>query len=60
MLELAGYEYYCFFDGCSAYNQILISSEYQEKTTSTYLFGTFAYRRMPFALCNAPPTIQFA
>nr|GEV05941.1 reverse transcriptase domain-containing protein [Tanacetum cinerariifolium] len=26
----------------------------QEKTTFTFLYGTFTYRRMPFGLCNAP------
>ncbi|GJY45484.1 reverse transcriptase domain-containing protein [Tanacetum coccineum] len=31
---------------------------YQEKTTFTYPYGTFAYRRMPFGLCNAPGTFQ--
>jgi hypothetical protein len=30
----------------------------QENTTFTYLFGTFAYRRMPFGLCNVPATFQ--
>nr|GEU85321.1 reverse transcriptase domain-containing protein [Tanacetum cinerariifolium] len=30
----------------------------QEKTTFTYPYGTFAYRRMPFGLCNAPGTFQ--
>jgi len=30
----------------------------QEKTTFTSSFGTFAYRRMPFGLCNAPATFQ--
>nr|GEV25220.1 reverse transcriptase domain-containing protein [Tanacetum cinerariifolium] len=29
-----------------------------EKTTFTYPYGTFAYRRMPFGLCNAPGTFQ--
>ncbi|KAI5313291.1 hypothetical protein L3X38_042465 [Prunus dulcis] len=32
--------------------------EDQEKTTFTCPFGTFAYRRMPFGLCNAPATFQ--
>jgi len=32
--------------------------EDQEKTTFTCLFGTFAYRRMPFGLCNAAATFQ--
>nr|GEV95484.1 reverse transcriptase domain-containing protein [Tanacetum cinerariifolium] len=49
MLErLAGNQYYCFLDGFSD----------QEKTTFTCPYGTFAYRRMPFGLCNAPGTFQ--
>ncbi|CAN6560269.1 unnamed protein product [Malus baccata var. baccata] len=59
MLErLAGYAFYCFLDGYSGYNQIVISPGDQEKTTFTCPFGTFAYRRMPFGLCNAPATFQ--
>nr|GEU38418.1 reverse transcriptase domain-containing protein [Tanacetum cinerariifolium] len=30
----------------------------QENTTFTCLYGTFAYRRMPFGLCNTPGTFQ--
>ncbi|XP_073113079.1 uncharacterized protein [Elaeis guineensis] len=45
-------------DGYSGYNQIPIAAEDQEKTTFTCPFGTFAYRRMPFGLCNAPATFQ--
>ncbi|GJT82394.1 reverse transcriptase domain-containing protein [Tanacetum coccineum] len=30
----------------------------QEKTTFICPYGTFAYRRMPFGLCNAPGTFQ--
>nr|XP_027067751.1 uncharacterized protein LOC113693402 [Coffea arabica] len=37
---------------------ITIASEGPEKTTFTCPFGTFAYRRMPFGLCNAPATFQ--
>ncbi|GJU63683.1 hypothetical protein Tco_1245518 [Tanacetum coccineum] len=29
---------------------------FQEKTTSTYPYGTYAYKRIPFGLCNAPAT----
>ncbi|KAI5324178.1 hypothetical protein L3X38_033251 [Prunus dulcis] len=59
MLErLAGHSHYCFLDGYSGYNQIAIAPEDQEKTTFTCPFGTFAYRRMPFGLCNAPTTFQ--
>nr|GEZ37923.1 reverse transcriptase domain-containing protein [Tanacetum cinerariifolium] len=31
---------------------------WREKTTFTCPYGTFAYRRMPFGLCNAPGTFQ--
>ncbi|XP_057452284.1 uncharacterized protein LOC130744109 [Lotus japonicus] len=59
MLErLAGKSHYCFLDGFSGYFQIHIAPEDQEKTTFTCPFGTFAYRRMPFGLCNAPGTFQ--
>nr|GEY48309.1 reverse transcriptase domain-containing protein [Tanacetum cinerariifolium] len=59
MLErLAGNEYYCFLDGFSRYFQIPIDPRDQEKTTFTCPYGTFAYRRMPFGLCNAPGTFQ--
>jgi hypothetical protein len=56
--RVVGHEFYCFLDGYSGYNQIEIALEDQEKTTFTCLFGTFAYRRMPFGLCNAPATFQ--
>ncbi|KAI3453437.1 hypothetical protein Pfo_010100 [Paulownia fortunei] len=56
--RVAGHEFYCFLDGYSGYNQIAIALEDQEKTTFTCPFGTFAYRRMPFGLCNAPATFQ--
>nr|GEX65587.1 reverse transcriptase domain-containing protein [Tanacetum cinerariifolium] len=57
MLErLAGNEYYCFLNGFSGYFQILIDPKDQEKTTFTCPYGTFAYKCMPFGLCNAPGT----
>jgi hypothetical protein len=56
--RVAGRAFYCFLDGYSRYNQIEISLEDQEKTTFTCPFGTYAYRRMPFGLCNAPTTFQ--
>ncbi|GKC70559.1 DNA-directed DNA polymerase [Tanacetum coccineum] len=59
MLErLAGNEFYCFLDVFSRYFQIPIDPQDQDKTTFTCPYGTFAYRRMPFGLCNAPGTFQ--
>ncbi|GKC51677.1 reverse transcriptase domain-containing protein [Tanacetum coccineum] len=59
MLEhLAGNGYYCFLDGFFRYFQIPIDLQDQEKTTFTCPYVTFAYRRMPFGLCNAPGTFQ--
>nr|GEY15008.1 hypothetical protein [Tanacetum cinerariifolium] len=51
MLErLAGNEYYCFLDGFLGYFQIPIDQKDQEKTTFTYPYRTFSYKRMPFGL----------
>ncbi|GKC01051.1 reverse transcriptase domain-containing protein [Tanacetum coccineum] len=56
--RLTGNKYFCFLDGFSGYFQIPIDPNDQEKTTFTCHFGTYAYRRMPFGLCNAPTTFQ--
>ncbi|XP_057723749.1 uncharacterized protein LOC130939676 [Arachis stenosperma] len=56
--RLSGKSHYCFLDGFTGYFQIYIAPEDQEKTTFTCPFGTFAYKRMPFGLCNAPATFQ--
>ena len=56
--RLAGHPHFYFLDGYSGYNQITIAPEDQEKTTFTCPYGTFAFRRMPFGLCNAPATFQ--
>nr|GEW33211.1 reverse transcriptase domain-containing protein [Tanacetum cinerariifolium] len=59
MLErIVGNEYYCFLDGFFGYFQIPIDPHDQEKTTFTCPYRTFAYRHMPFSLCNAPGTFQ--
>ncbi|KAL4291948.1 hypothetical protein GQ457_14G015110 [Hibiscus cannabinus] len=56
--RLAGKQFYCFLDGYSGYNQIAIAPEDQSKTTFTCPYGTFAFCRMPFGMCNAPATFQ--
>ena len=33
-------------------------SQEDKKTTFTCPFGAFAYRRVPFGLCNAPATFK--
>ncbi|GJS00895.1 reverse transcriptase domain-containing protein [Tanacetum coccineum] len=42
----------------SGYFQIPIDPHDQEKITFTCPYRMFAYRRMPFSLCNAPGTFQ--
>ena len=54
--RLAKHSHYYFLDGYFGYNQIAIALEDQAKTTFTCPYGTFAFRRMPFGLCNAPAT----
>jgi Reverse transcriptase (RNA-dependent DNA polymerase) len=56
--RLAKHSYFCYLDGYSSFFQIPIHPQDQEKTTFTCPYGTFAYRRMPFGLCNAPGTFQ--
>jgi hypothetical protein len=59
MLErLANRTYFCFLDGYSGFMQIPIHPDDQHKTTFTCPYGTFAYRRMTFGLCNTPASFQ--
>jgi hypothetical protein len=59
MLErLANHTYFCFLEGYSGFMQIPIHPDDQHKTKFTCPYGTFAYRRMPFGLCNAPASCQ--
>ena len=48
--RLPRHEYYYFLDEYSGYNQLAITFEDQERTTFTYPYGTFAFRKMSFRL----------
>ena len=54
--RLANFSYFCYLDGLSGFYQIPIHPENQSMTTFTCPYSTFAFRRMPFGLCNAPAT----
>ena len=56
--RLVGHPYFYFLYGYFGYNQIAIALEDKEKTTFTCLYGTFAFRRMSFGLCNASTILQ--
>jgi hypothetical protein len=59
MLErLSKKTHFCFLDGYSGFSQIAVKKQDQEKPTFTCPYGTYAYRHMPFGLCNAPATFQ--
>src|SRR4051812_43387657 len=59
MLErLSKKTHFLFLDGYSGFSQIAVKAQDQEKTTFTCPYGTYAYRRMPFGLCNAPATFH--
>ena len=53
-------KFFFFLDGFNGYNQIQIAPEDQDKITFTCLWGTFAYRVLPFGLCNSLATFQRA
>lgn len=58
LVNLVGYSHYWFLNGYLGYNQIPIELEDQENTTCPY--GTSYFRRMPFNVCKAPQTFNFA
>jgi hypothetical protein len=55
---LAKYSFFCLCDGYSGYHQISIHPDDQSKMTFTCPYGTYAYLRMSFGLCNAPISFQ--
>jgi len=57
MLErLTSKSFYCFLDGYSGYNHIVIIPEDEEKTTFTCSFDRYIYMRMP-SVCVMHPQL---
>jgi hypothetical protein len=57
MLErLSKKTHFYFLDGYFGFSHIAVKKQDREKTTFTCPYGTYAYRRMPFGLCNTPAT----
>ncbi|XP_038885966.1 uncharacterized protein LOC120076269 [Benincasa hispida] len=50
--RLAGKPFFCFLVGFSGFYQIPITQEDQKKTIFTCTYGTYAFKRMAFGLCN--------
>jgi hypothetical protein len=55
---VVGHNVYSFLDGSAGYNQVQIRPKDQLKTTFITDWETFAFKRMPFGLCNRPGTFQ--
>jgi len=53
-------EMFSFFNGYSAYNQVLVLEPDRLKITFHTKWGTFTFWRMPFGLVNASVTFQRA
>jgi len=59
MLEWsANHSFFYFLDGYSGYHLIPIHPDDQSQTTFTCPYGTYAYRRMSFRLCNTRASFQ--
>jgi hypothetical protein len=57
--QLTKHSFFYFLSGYSGYHQIHIHIDDQSKTTFTCPYGTYAYHRMLFGLCNAPASFQW-
>jgi hypothetical protein len=56
--RLPRYDFYYFLNDYLGYNQISITLKDQEKMAFTCPLNTFAFKHMPYGLCNAPATFQ--
>ena len=58
--SMAGSELMFFLDDFSGYNQIMVHSDDQLKTTFRTKWGTYTYQKMPFGLINVGAMFQRA
>ncbi len=56
LAKLGGSKIFSVVDGSGAFLQVPIAEESQKLTAFTTRSGVYAFRRMPFGLCNAPST----
>ena len=56
--ELEGCRFFTTMDMASGYYQLEVAVEDREKTAFITKYGLFSFRRMPFALYNAPATFS--
>jgi len=55
---LARQSYYYFLNGYSDYTQVSIAHKDKGRTTFACPFGTYAFKKMSFSLCNALASFQ--
>jgi hypothetical protein len=55
---LANHSFFCFLHGYSGYHQIPIYPDDQSNAMLTCPYRMYAFRRMLFRLCNAPPSFR--
>ena len=56
--RLAEYDFYCFLDCFSGYNQIIIAPKKSRENHIYLSLGTFTLRKMSFGLCNGLAIFQ--